>query len=143
EEFIPDLKKIHGSARHLLTLINDVLDLSKIESGKMELVLESFDVPAMIRDVVTTIHPLAQKNANVLEVHCPDALGAMYADPTKARQSLFNLLSNACKFTERGVIRLEAAREPGDVIVFRVTDTGVGMTPEHMGKLFKPFSQGD
>src|SRR5262252_1359601 len=95
EDFLPDLKKIHGAAKHLLALINDVLDLSKIESGKLELVLETFDVPDMIRDVVTTIEPLAQKNANALEVCCPDDLGSMHADLTKVRQSLFNLLSNA------------------------------------------------
>src|SRR5437588_631036 len=93
EDFLPDLKKIHGAAKHLLALINDVLDLSKIESGKLELVLETFDVPAMLRDVVTTIEPLAQKNANALAVHCPE-VGVMHADLTKVRQSLFNLLSN-------------------------------------------------
>src|SRR5439155_25557023 len=87
QDFLPDLKKIHGAAKHLLTLINDVLDLAKVESGKMELVLEIFDVPAMIRDVVTTIQPMAQKNANELEVHCPEGLGVMHADLTKVRQS--------------------------------------------------------
>jgi signal transduction histidine kinase len=108
------LKKIHGAAKHLLALINDVLDLSKIESGKMELVLERFDVSAMIRDVVTTIEPLAQKNANRLKVRCPDDIGTMRADLTKVRQSLFNLLSNACKFTEGGTVRLEVARADAD-----------------------------
>src|SRR5262245_63806343 len=96
DEFLPDLKKIYGAAKHLLTLINDVLDLSKIESGKLDLVLETFEVPAMIHEVVTTIEPLAQKNVNQLEVHCPEDVGAMHADLTKARQSLFNLLSNVC-----------------------------------------------
>src|SRR5262245_35374857 len=96
DDFLPDLKKIHGAAKHLLALINDVLDLSKIESGKLELRLETFEVAAMIRDVVTTIQPLAQRNANALEVHCPDDLGGMHADLTKVRQSLFNLLSNVC-----------------------------------------------
>ncbi len=146
KDLLPDLKKIHGAARHLLTLINDVLDLAKIESGKLELALETFDVPAMIRDVVTTIEPLAQKNANVLKVSCPEGLGAMRADPTKVRQSLFNLLSNACKFTEGGSVRLEVAREgppDGGWLTFRVSDTGIGMTPEHLGQLFKPFSQVD
>jgi PAS domain S-box-containing protein len=144
-DFLPDLKKIHGAARHLLALINDVLDLSKIESGKLELVLETFDVAAMIRDVVTTIEPLAQKNADRLEVHCPNEVGAMHADLTKVRQSLFNLLSNACKFTEGGTVRLEAVREEpdGSWFTFRVADTGIGMTPDHVGKLFKPFSQVD
>jgi CheY-like chemotaxis protein/two-component sensor histidine kinase len=122
-----------------------VLDLSKIESGKLELVRETFDVPGMIRDVVTTIEPLAQKNANRLKVHCPDDVGTMLADLTKVRQSLFNLLSNACKFTEGGTVRLEVAREDrgGSWLTFRVADTGIGMTPEHLGKLFQPFSQVD
>src|SRR6476619_1789076 len=96
DDFLPDLKKIHGAAKHLLALINDVLDLSRIESGKLELHPETFDVTAMVRDVVTTIQPLAQKNANALEVHCPAGVGVMHADLTKVRQSLFNLLSNAC-----------------------------------------------
>jgi PAS domain S-box-containing protein len=145
EDLLPDLKKIHGAAKHLLALINDVLDLSKIESGKLELMLETFDVPAMIRDVVTTIEPLAQKNANRLLVHCPEDVGRMRADLTKVRQSLFNLLSNACKFTEGGTVRLEVACQPSDggCFTFRVADTGIGMTPEHLGKLFKPFSQVD
>jgi CheY-like chemotaxis protein len=145
EVFLPDLKKIHGAAKHLLALINDVLDLSKIESGKMDLMLESFEVPAMIRDVVTTIQPLAQKNGNRLVVQCPEGVGSMYADLTKVRQSLFNLLSNACKFTEGGTIRLEVARQErdGGWLTFRVADTGIGMTPDHLGKLFKPFSQVD
>ncbi len=145
ENFLPDLKKIHGSAKHLLALINDVLDLSKIESGKMELLLETFDVPDMIRDVVTTIQPLAQKNGNTLKVDCPEDSGGMQSDLTKVRQSLFNLLSNACKFTEGGTVRLEVVREQGEGgwFTFRVADTGIGMTPEHLGKLFKPFSQAD
>jgi PAS domain S-box-containing protein len=145
DDFLPDLKKIYGAAKHLLALINDVLDLSRIESGKLELHPETFDVAAMVRDVVTTIEPLAQKNANGLEVLCPDGIGAMHADPTKVRQSLFNLLSNACKFTEGGKVRLEVERDAGagDLFVFRVSDTGIGMTPEHLGKLFKPFSQVD
>src|SRR5262249_28685019 len=138
DDFLPDLKKIHGAARHLLALINDVLDLSRIESGRLELHPETFDVEAMIRDVVTTIEPLAQKNANALEVHCPQGVGTMHADPTKVRQSLFNLLSNACKFTEGGTVRLEVGRDAGGggQFVFRVIDTGIGMTPEHLGKLF-------
>src|SRR5438552_3866349 len=134
-KFIPDLEKICNAGKHLLSLINDVLDLAKIESGKMELLLETFDVPDMIRDVVSTIQPLAQKNSNRLEVHCPDDLGSIRADLTKVRQSLFNLLSNACKFTEDGSIRLEVAREErdGSWITFRVSDTGIGVTPEHLG----------
>src|SRR5262245_53446812 len=145
QDLLPDLKKIHGAAKHLLALINDVLDLAKIESGKLELVLETFDIPIMIRDVVTTIDPLAQKNANQIGVHCPPELGTMHADLTKVRQSLFNLLSNACKFTEGGTVRLEVEREQGPKawISFRVIDTGIGMTADHLGKLFRPFSQVD
>jgi PAS domain S-box-containing protein len=144
DDFLPDLKKIHGAAKHLLALINDVLDLSRIESGKLDLHPEAFDVATMVRDVVTTIEPLAQKNANTLMVDCPDGIGVMHADPTKVRQSLFNLLSNACKFTEGGTVRLEIRRDQdGGWFVFRVIDTGIGMTPEHVGKLFQPFSQVD
>src|SRR5437588_423421 len=130
DDFLPDLKKIHGAAKHLLALINDVLDLAKIESGKLELLPETFDVPTMIRDVVTTIQPLAQKNANSLEVYCPDDAGSIHADLTKVRQSLFNLLSNACKFTEGGTVRLDVARNEGEAgwVTFRVIDTGIGMT---------------
>jgi PAS domain S-box-containing protein len=143
--FLPDLKKIHGAAKHLLALINDVLDLAKVESGKLELLPETFEVPAMIRDVVTTIEPLAQKNANDLRVRCPEDAGTMHADLTKVRQSLFNLLSNACKFTEGGTVYLDVARLGGEGgwVIFRVTDTGIGMTPEHVAKLFQPFTQVD
>ncbi|HEV8714372.1 MAG TPA: response regulator [Candidatus Binatia bacterium] len=146
KEFIPDLEKIHTAGRQLLALINDVLDLSKIEAGKMDLYLETFDVAGMIQDVVTTIEPLAQKKANTLEVRCAPDLGSMRGDVTKVRQCLFNLLSNACKFTKEGRILLDAARrvEGGrDCVTFRVSDTGIGMTPEQVGKLFQPFSQAD
>src|SRR6266550_5835292 len=147
ESFIPDLKKINRSGRHLLELINDVLDLSKIEAGKMELYLETFDVPNLLEDVSNTVQLLVQKNSNVLEVRCPANLGAMRADLTKVRQSLFNLLSNASKFTKNGKIILEAARElsptKSDWIVFRVSDTGIGMTPEQQDRVFEAFSQAD
>jgi CheY-like chemotaxis protein len=146
KDFLPDLQKIHGAAKHLLTLINDVLDLAKIESGKTDLIPEVFDIVGVVQDVVTTIQPLAQKNANVLEVRCPPDLGTMYADLTKVRQSLFNLLSNACKFTEQGAICLDVARsaaEGRDWITFQVTDSGIGITQEQMARLFEPFSQAD
>jgi CheY-like chemotaxis protein len=111
----------------------------------MDLLLESFDVPDMIREVVTTIQPLTRRNANQLEVHCPDGLGHMHADLTKVRQSLFNILSNACKFTEGGTIRLEVTRQEEDDgrFTFRVSDTGIGIDPEGLTKLFVPFSQMD
>ena len=146
EEFIPDLQKIRGAGKHLLELINAILDLSKIEAGKMDVSLETFTIAPMIQDVVTTINPLVEKNANTLQVHCADDLGTMRAELTKIRQALLNVLSNACKFTERGTITLGVNRELVDGaawIRFRVTDTGIGMTPEQMGKLFQAFHQAD
>jgi CheY-like chemotaxis protein len=142
----PDLQKIQAAGKHLLALINDILDLSKIEAGRMDLFLETFDIPSMIQEVVTTIQPLVEKNRNALAVHYADDLGAMRADLTKVRQSLFNLLSNACKFTEQGTITLAVSGETMDEeawITFRVTDTGIGMTPEHTGRLFQAFAQAD
>ncbi|MCG3163946.1 MAG: Sensor histidine kinase RcsC [Acidobacteria bacterium] len=141
-EFIPDLKKINAAGRHLLELINSVLDLSKIEAGKMELYLETFEVRNLIADVAAVIEPLIARNANRLEINCAPDVGAMRADLTKVRQVLFNLLSNASKFTESGTITLDAARR-GDWLVFRVSDSGIGMTREQMDKLFQPFMQAD
>jgi PAS domain S-box-containing protein len=144
--FLPDLQKIQAAGRHLLALIKDILDLSKIETGKMDLYLETFDITPMIQDVVATIQPLVEKNRNILEVHGADGLGSMQADLMKVRQSLLNLLSNACKFTEQGTIRLDASRETmrgADWLMFRVTDTGIGMSPEQVEKLFQAFSQAD
>ena len=109
--FVPDLKKIHAAGKHLLELINAVLDLSKIEAGKMELYLETFAVPTLIHDIAAVIQPLAAKNGNRLEVRCDATAGTMRADLTKVRQALFNLLSNACKFTDHGIVSLTAARE--------------------------------
>jgi DNA-binding response OmpR family regulator/anti-sigma regulatory factor (Ser/Thr protein kinase) len=146
EDFIPDLRKIHGAAQHLLSLINDILDLSKIEAGRMELFLENFEIKSLVEDVVATIHPLIEKNANSLVVEVPDNLGKMYTDLTKVRQSLFNLLSNASKFSERGQISLKIARyvkEEQEWMSFRVSDTGIGMTPEQLSKLFQAFTQAD
>jgi signal transduction histidine kinase/CheY-like chemotaxis protein len=146
EAFVPDLKKIHGAGKHLLELINAVLDLSKIEAGKMELYLETFSVPDMVRDITAVIRPLAEKNGNRVDIRCDDGVGTMRADLTKVRQALFNLLSNACKFTERGTVTLAVEREPDDGrdwLRFVVTDTGIGMTPEQMGRLFQEFTQAD
>jgi len=146
EGFLPDLKNIHVAGKHLLGLINEILDLSKIEAGKMEVFLETFGIPTVIRDVVATIRPLLEKNANALQVHCADDLGSMHADLIKVRQALFNLLSNACKFTEQGTITLDVNREAasdGPWISMRVSDTGIGMTPEQLGKLFEAFSQAE
>lgn len=146
EGFVADLQKIQSAGKHLLGLINDILDLSKVEAGKMELYLETFDVGAMVRDVCTTIHPLVEKNANRLSIQLPENVGEMRADMTKVRQMLFNLLSNASKFTEQGEIAISVARESTpreDSLVFRVTDSGIGMTEEQLGRLFQAFTQAD
>src|SRR5580658_779117 len=145
-DLLTDLGKIRWAGKHLLGLINDVLDFSKIEAGKLELSIESLEVALAIDDAVSTIRPLAEKSGNRLEVVCAEPLGAMLADETRVRQVLVNLLSNACKFTENGLIRLEArrARRKGaDWVEFRVTDTGIGMSPDQLDKLYRPFMQAD
>ncbi len=146
DDLVPDLQKIWGAGKHLLALINDVLDLSKIEAGRMELVLETFDIRGTIEDVATTVRPLVEKNQNQLVVDCPDDIGTMHSDATRARQIFLNLLSNASKFTENGTITLEARRQTdstGDWMLFKVRDTGVGMTNEQLGKLFEAFTQAE
>jgi signal transduction histidine kinase len=145
-DYIPDLQKIHWAGKHLLALINDILDLSKIEAGKMELFLEDFTVPAVVQEVSATVQPLVSKNANQLEVLGVEGGGAMHGDVTRVRQCLFNLLSNASKFTHQGKITLKitrGARDGREWVDFAVTDTGIGMTPEQLGKLFQAFSQAD
>jgi signal transduction histidine kinase/CheY-like chemotaxis protein len=146
-ESIQDLKKIHAAGKHLLALINDILDLSKIEAGKMELFIETFDIRTLVDDVASTIQPLIEKNVNKLDVKCPPDVGGMHADITRVRQILFNLLSNASKFTDNGTVTLEVIREEADDgndwIIFRVADTGIGMTDKQLGKLFQAFSQAD
>ncbi|MCZ6508115.1 MAG: PAS-domain containing protein, partial [Acidobacteria bacterium] len=150
EEFILDLGKIQNAGRHLLALINDVLDLSKIEAGKIELYLETFDLKEMIAEVAGTIEPLARKNGNSLAVDCPDGVGRMRSDLTKVRQLLFNLLSNSCKFTKNGNVSLQVRREAeaglnggADFVTFTVKDEGIGMTPEQVDKVFDAFTQAD
>jgi GAF domain-containing protein len=138
------LDRVLGAARHLLALINDILDLSKIEAGRMELHLETFPLMPLIEDVAKTIEPMATKNGNRLVIDCPADLGAIHADQTRFRQSLLNLASNANKFTEKGTISIAAhqgQKNDRDWITVAVTDTGIGMTPEQMGKLFQEFSQ--
>ena len=146
KSFVSDLQKIRSSGRHLLGLINDVLDLSKVEAGKMKLFLETFDVANLIEEVVATAQPLVEKTSNRLEVRVAPDVGQIREDVTKVRQVLLNLLSNAAKFTEKGTITLEATREAdvtGSWVVFRVRDTGIGMTPEQTAKLFQAFTQAD
>ena len=144
ETTMSDLRKIQSAGKHLLALINDILDLSKIEAGKMEFNLESFDVFNMIKDVEITAQPLAEMNNNTLEILCPQDVGEMVCDLTKVRQALLNLLSNACKFTESAKITLSVVRSSEtDQMEFAVTDQGIGMSPEQVGKVFEAFTQAD
>ncbi len=165
KEEAEDLVRINDSAKHLLNLINGLLDLSKIEAGKMEVHLETFDVPTLVREAVATLKPLFARKANRLVVECPETLGAMRADLVKVRQCLLNLLSNANKFTENGTITLRVWKAEGRLeneeatpgsgaadspppsasclLRFSVSDTGIGLSPEQISKLFQPFSQVD
>ncbi len=155
-DYLPDLLRIHASGKHLLALINDILDLSKIEAEKSELFPEVFDIDDFIKEITTNVTPLVQKNANVLAIDKPAPLGKVYLDVTRVRQCLYNLISNSCKFTHNGTITLRAERAtivehdtPGDDgrrqdwLTLSVRDTGIGMTPEQLAKLFKPFTQAD
>ncbi|UBF25795.1 response regulator [Kovacikia minuta CCNUW1] len=158
DDIIPDLGKICGAGKHLLGLINDILDISKIEAGRMDLYLETFCIPDLIDEVEATVQPLVEKNGNKLVVHCPPDLETMYADQTKVRQTLLNLLSNASKFTKNGIITLTVESgsshhsqsspiphtpHPTPHILFTVSDTGIGMTEEQVTRLFQPFTQAD
>jgi signal transduction histidine kinase len=146
DDCVPDLEKVHAAAKHLLVLINGVLDISKIEAGKMELFVERVDLEILLNEVVNTIQPLIEKNANTLEIKSPDHLGNMLTNQTKLRQMLLNLLSNATKFTERGTIRFKIERQvknDGEWILFYVADEGIGMTEAQQQKLFQPFNQAD
>jgi hypothetical protein len=146
EELIPDIKKIHSAGHHLLGLINDILDISKIEAGRMDLYLETIAVANMLNDVTAIIAPLVEKNHNHLVVACTDEVGELFADLTKVRQMLFNLLSNACKFCADGDIALNARRErceDGDWLIFEIADSGIGMTGEQLGRMFQAFTQAD
>ncbi|MEP6517905.1 PAS domain-containing sensor histidine kinase [Microcoleus vaginatus] len=161
-ELVSDLDKIRTAGKHLLHLIDDILDISKIEADKMEIYLESFDVGGLIEEVVTTIKPLMDKNGNTLQVLSSDNIGAMHGDLMKVRQVMLNLLSNAAKFSANGTIVLTVERitseelknkyQPrvaqmlildADFLIFRVTDTGIGMTQEQQERLFQPFTQAD
>ncbi|WP_161569298.1 response regulator [Candidatus Oscillochloris fontis] len=143
---VPDIQKIHHAGRHLLSLINDILDISKIEAGKMELYPEQFSVASLIESVISSIDPMAMSNHNRLVIERQPDLGLIYADLSKVRQILFNLLSNACKFTEHGQITLRVRAEaeaPADSMVFEVADTGIGMSEEQISRIFQPFTQAD
>lgn len=146
DEFVADLSKINAAGKHLLALINDILDLSKIEAGKMELFLETFDVAELIADVASTIQPMVENNANTLHLEGAPDLGVMHTDQIKVRQALFNLLSNSAKFTLKGHITLETRRHTmndREWIEFKVTDTGIGLNADQILKLFQNFTQAD
>jgi PAS domain S-box-containing protein len=141
-QLVSDLSKINTAGRHLLALINDILDLSKIEAGKMQLHLETFPIGPLLEEVAATARPLAAKNSNALEVRLPADGGTLHGDLTKVRQMLLNLLSNACKFTRRGIITLAVERDEGS-LTFVVHDTGIGMTTQQMDRLFEAFAQAE
>src|SRR4029077_1587734 len=145
EKALEPLKRIHKAGIHLLGLINQVLDLSKIEAGKLELAPESVNLMPLIDEVIGTARQLAEQNNNRLVIEAQDNLGTLTVDPMRLRQILLNLLSNACKFTKEGEIKLNARRmvDGRDVIELSVSDTGIGMTPEQQAKLFEEFTQAD
>ena len=146
DDFVEPLDRINGAGKHLLDLINEILDLSKIEAGKIEMLSEDFEVRTMLDEVSTMVQPLAKKNDNTLTVDCADDVGQMHADPTRVRQIVFNLLSNACKFTDKGTVTVTVRREATegvDTLSFAVADTGIGISEAQMARLFQEFSQAD
>jgi signal transduction histidine kinase len=168
DDFVADLEKIYTAGKHLLALINDVLDISKIEAGKMDLYPETFEIDSLLDNVISTINPMVEMNHNTLTVTCDDNAGTMHSDLTRVRQILFNILSNACKFTRQGSISLDVtcyrkqhfevsdfaeASDPDlpkpadhcylEWVMFRVRDTGIGMSEEQLQRLFQPFTQAD
>ncbi|MBD2203349.1 HAMP domain-containing protein [Calothrix sp. FACHB-1219] len=150
-DFITDLETINSAGRHLLELINDILDLSKIEAGKMTLYPETFEIGTLISNVVLTVRSAVEKNGNILEIDCDENLGTMYADQTRMRQVLLNLLSNAAKFTTNGKVSLTVKISKDElvgtvadgIVTFTVSDTGIGMSQSQQKQLFQPFIQGD
>jgi signal transduction histidine kinase/CheY-like chemotaxis protein len=146
EKALEPLRRVHRAGRHLLNLINDILDLSKIEAGRMDLTLESVEIGPVVEEVAGTARPLAEQNNNTLELDYLDGIGSVHADSMRLRQILLNLLSNACKFTKAATVRLRIARAEGSGqhwVDFAVSDTGIGMTEEQLGRLFREFSQAD
>ena len=144
EDFVPDLDKINSSGKHLLGLINDILDLSKVESGKMELFIEKFNLEKVLKEVISTITPLVEKNKNILKLSINTMTKEISADLTKIRQIMLNLLSNATKFTKEGEIYIivDDNHDNNLLLDFKVSDSG-GMTQEQIDKVFKPFTQAD
>ncbi|MBS9770923.1 MAG: hybrid sensor histidine kinase/response regulator [Trichodesmium erythraeum GBRTRLIN201] len=158
KDFIHDINNIHTSGKHLLTIINDILDLSKIEAGKMDVHWESVNIMVLIENVLATIQPLIEQNNNILEIICEDNQEPIMADPNKMRQVILNLLSNAAKFTENGkiILKVKVANNDEDfisqnrdcnftdkVLILSVADTGIGISEEKIDSLFQPFTQAD
>ncbi len=146
DALVDDVRKISGSGKHLLHLINDILDLSKIEAGHMDIVTEEFDLEDLIDEVLATTQTLMANKGNRLTLDVEEGLGTMVSDATKVRQCLLNLLSNAAKFTEKGVVEFSARRVPmanGDGVRLTVTDSGIGMSEDHLGRVFEVFLQAD
>jgi signal transduction histidine kinase len=145
-KFVPDLNKIHGARKHLLSLVDDVLDLSQIKSGKMQLSPENFSLSGLVMEIESIARSLIGKNGNTFEITMEENLGAAVMDKTKVRQVVLNLLSNSGKFAQSGAVTLNVARESADGkewVRFKMTDTGIGMTPEDQAKLFQEFTQVD
>jgi signal transduction histidine kinase/ActR/RegA family two-component response regulator len=146
QQLAKDLDRILSAGRHLLSLISSVLDLSKIEAGKMQLYLEDVSVPEMVKDIVSTLSPLVAENSNSLVVDCAEDVGLIHVDAVKLRQALINVIGNAAKFTHAGRITLSVERESqldGDWMLFRVEDTGIGISYEQQQRLFRAFTQAD
>jgi len=143
EQLVPDLKKIEGAGRHLLGLINDILDLSKVEAGKMDVFIEEVEISSLLGEVGAIIRPLVAKNGNRLEVHVADDIGSIRTDRTKLKQCLLNVLSNGSKFTQNGKLTLAVGRADRAKIQIAISDTGIGMSEEQLGRLFQAFSQAD
>jgi len=137
---LQDVKNVHIAAKHLLGTIDDILDVSKIEAGKMQVYVESFDLKILIQNTISTIQPLIVNKANALHFLCDKDIGKVHTDKTKIRQILFNLLSNASKFTDQGIITLEVEQD-GDWVNIRISDEGIGMTKEQQANLFQPFAK--
>jgi signal transduction histidine kinase len=145
-EYLKDLSRIYVAGHHLLDLINDILDLSKVEAGQMDLLIEDFDPGRVALEVLEMVTPLASRNSNRLDSNLPTELPRMKSDAGRLRQVLLNLLGNACKFTHEGKIDLRVTRDPSadpPGVIFEVRDTGIGMTPEQLGTIFRPFAQAD
>lgn len=144
QNYVQDLQRIRNSGKHLLSLINEILDLSKIEAGKMDLFIESFELESFLKSVVDSLAPVVATNKNQLLLQFGQHGIVMHTDQTKLRQVLLNLLSNACKFTNQGTITLDVALDASkNEVVLAVSDTGIGMTSEQLERLFQPFTQGD